>query len=122
MKNEKTKSVIETIVGEFGNLSSAEEHSILESNDFEFIKRQIKDLKKDKNIFIISSSVVIVLVLILVLFFFKDKPIGEWLYLVYVAIAVIFSIKASLSYEKIKRKISLFKILKSYHDNKIIDE
>lgn len=118
MEKEKIISVKETIVKEFNSLSPAEEHSILESNDFEFIKRQIKNLQKDKNVFVISGTIIVVLVLILLIFFFKDKQIGEWLYLVYLGIAVVFSIKASLSYEKIRRKISLFKILKSYYDNK----
>ncbi len=104
MKKEKIKSVKETIVKEFRNLSPAEEHSILESNDFEFIKRQIKNLEKDKRVFVISSTIVITLVLILLIFFFKDKPIGEWLYLVYLGIAVVLSVKASLSLEKIKEK------------------
>jgi hypothetical protein len=118
MKKEKIQSVKETIVKEFNSLSPAEEHSILESNDFEFIKRQIKNLQKDKNRFVVSGTIIVVFALILLIFFFKDKQIGEWLYLVYLGIAVVFSIKASLSYEKIRRKISLFKILKSYYDNK----
>ncbi len=122
MKNNETKSVIETIVKEFGNLSPAEEHSILQSNDFEFVKRQIQNLQKEKNVFVITSIIIIALAVILVVFFFRDKPISEWFYLIYVLIAVIFSIKASFSYANMKKKISLFKILKSYYDNKTIVE
>ncbi len=118
MKKREIKSIKETIVKEFSNLSPAEEHSILESNDFEFIKRQIKNLEKDKRVFVISGTIVMALILILLVFFFKDKQIGEWLYFVYLVIAVVLSVKVSLSYEKIKRKLSLFRILKSYYDNK----
>ncbi|MEA1987235.1 MAG: hypothetical protein U9N76_07085 [Candidatus Marinimicrobia bacterium] len=117
MKEKKNKSVKETIVGEFNNLSPAEEHSILESEDFEFVNRQIKNLQKDKNLFLTTGTIIGVLVLILVIFFFKDKPLGDWFYLVYVIGAIALSIKFSLSYTKMKKRISLYKILKSYYDN-----